>query len=100
MVVGVDTGFTRTMEMRGTGYRASVAGKELTLNVGYSNPRILEIPEGVKVAVEKNTTLKILGYDKVRAPGLLPVCALLSFPPAFVSCVGAASPVRLAACSG
>jgi large subunit ribosomal protein L6 len=51
MIVGVSTGFTKVMEMVGTGYRASVAGKELTLNVGYSNPRVLTIPEGIKATV-------------------------------------------------
>lgn len=51
MVTGVATGFEKRMEMVGTGYRASVAGKELTLNVGYSKPRILTIPEGLKVTV-------------------------------------------------
>lgn len=51
MVVGVSTGFTKVMELVGTGYRAAVAGKELTLNLGYSNPRVLPIPEGLKVTV-------------------------------------------------
>lgn len=51
IVVGVSTGFEKRMEMVGTGYRASVAGKELTLNVGYSKPRVLTIPEGLKVTV-------------------------------------------------
>lgn len=66
MIVGVSAGFTKVMEMVGTGYRSSVAGQDLTLNVGYSNPRVLAIPEGVTVKVEKNTTLTITGYDKVR----------------------------------
>lgn len=66
IVVGVSTGFEKRMEMVGTGYRASVAGKELTLNVGYSKPRVLTIPEGLKVTVEKNTTLVISGADKVQ----------------------------------
>lgn len=51
MVVGVSTGFEKRMEMVGTGYRASVAGKELTLNVGYSKPRVLPVPEGLSVKV-------------------------------------------------
>ena len=51
MVVGVSAGFEKKMEMVGTGYRASTSGKELTLNVGYSKPRILAIPEGVQVKV-------------------------------------------------
>jgi large subunit ribosomal protein L6 len=51
MVTGVTTGFTKNMEMVGTGYRASVSGKELTLNVGYNKPRVLQIPAGVTVKV-------------------------------------------------
>lgn len=51
MVVGVSDGFTRVMELVGTGFRAAVAGKELTLNVGYCKPRVLTIPEGLKVTV-------------------------------------------------
>ncbi|GIM15974.1 hypothetical protein Vretimale_18645 [Volvox reticuliferus] len=66
IVIGVSTGFEKRMEMVGTGYRASVTGKELTLNVGYSKPRVLVIPEGLKVAVEKNTTLVISGANKVQ----------------------------------
>ncbi|PNW79460.1 hypothetical protein CHLRE_09g415950v5 [Chlamydomonas reinhardtii] len=66
LVVGVSTGFEKRMEMVGTGYRAAVAGKDLTLNVGYSKPRVLAIPEGLKVVVEKNTTLVISGADKVK----------------------------------
>lgn len=65
MVVGVSAGFEKRMEMVGTGYRASVAGKELTLNVGYSKPRVLAIPEGITVKVEKNTALIIGSADKV-----------------------------------
>lgn len=52
MVVGVSSGFEKRMEMVGTGYRASTSGKELTLNVGYSKPRVLPIPEGVTVKVK------------------------------------------------
>lgn len=51
MVVGVSSGFEKRMEMVGTGYRASTSGKELTLNVGYSKPRVLAIPEGLTVKV-------------------------------------------------
>lgn len=51
MVTGVSEGFTKKMELVGTGFRASVTGKELTLNVGYCLPRILPIPEGVTVKV-------------------------------------------------
>lgn len=64
MVVGVSSGFEKRMEMVGTGYRAAASGKELTLNVGYSKPRVLAIPEGLSVKVEKNTLLIISGASK------------------------------------
>lgn len=51
MVVGVSTGFEKRMEMVGTGYRAAATNTELTLNVGYSKPRVLQIPEGITVKV-------------------------------------------------
>jgi ribosomal protein L6P/L9E len=60
MVVGVSTGFEKRMEMVGTGYRASVAGKELTLNVGYSKPRVLAIPDGITVKVRTLLLLPLL----------------------------------------
>ncbi|KAI3435024.1 hypothetical protein D9Q98_003076 [Chlorella vulgaris] len=64
MIVGVDTGFTTTLQMLGVGYRAAVAGNNLTLNVGYSNPVQMTIPQGLTVKVEKNTTIEVSGFDK------------------------------------
>ena len=64
MVVGVSSGFTTTLNMIGVGYKASVAGSNLTLNLGYSHPIEMPIPAGVTVAVEKNTTVVVGGYDK------------------------------------
>ena len=46
MVVGVTEGYTKTLEVNGVGYRASKAGKKLTLNLGYSHPVEMEDPEG------------------------------------------------------
>ena len=51
MVVGVSDGFSKIQELVGTGFRATSAGKELTLNVGYCKPRVLVIPDGLKVTV-------------------------------------------------
>ena len=51
MVVGVSEGFSKTLELVGTGYRAAVAGQELSLSVGYNKPRVLYIPPGVTVKV-------------------------------------------------
>ena len=47
MVVGVTDGFTKELEVNGVGYRASKAGKKLTLNLGYSHPVEMEDPEGL-----------------------------------------------------
>lgn len=54
-VVGVSEGFTRVMELRGVGYRAEVAGKDLNLALGYSHPVRLALPEGVTAEVTPST---------------------------------------------
>ena len=64
MVDGVSKGFEKRLEIQGVGYRAAVQGKNLTLNVGYSNPVVIEPPEGIKVAVEANTNVIVTGIDK------------------------------------
>ena len=64
MVVGVSKGFTKLLEIEGVGYRADVKGKVLNLLLGFSHPVEMQIPEGLKVAVEQNTKLTIEGADK------------------------------------
>ena len=64
MVVGVSEGFTRKLEINGVGYRAAMQGSKLVLNLGFSHPVEMEIPTGLKVAVENNTTIVISGADK------------------------------------
>jgi large subunit ribosomal protein L6 len=54
MVVGVTDGFTRTLEFTGVGYKASVSGNKMTLNLGYSHPIEYTLPEGVAAKVTKN----------------------------------------------
>ena len=54
MVVGVTDGFTKELEVNGVGYRASKAGKKLTLNLGYSHPVEMEDPEGLESKVDGN----------------------------------------------
>ena len=61
---GVTLGFSKTLELNGTGYRASVSGTNLKLELGYSHDINFDIPEGIKITVEKQTTLKISGADK------------------------------------
>ena len=64
MVVGVSTGFTRNLQINGVGYRGAMQGNKLVLNLGYSHPVEMEIPAGLKVVVENNTTIVISGADK------------------------------------
>lgn len=72
MVVGVTEGYLRKMEIYGTGYGCVVSGKNLELNVGYSQPVRLRIPDGVKVEIEVPATkgdetpakLSVSGIDK------------------------------------
>ena len=64
MVEGVSQGFQRRLEIQGVGYRAQVQGRNLVLNVGYSNPVQIEPPEGIQVAVENNTNVIVSGINK------------------------------------
>lgn len=64
MVTGTSHGFERKLEMIGVGYRAAVMGHELDLQIGFSHPTRLHIPEGIHVKVEKNTVIHITGIDK------------------------------------
>ena len=65
MVVGVTDGFTKELEANGVGYRASKAGKKLTLNLGYSHPVEMEDPEGLESTVDGNKII-IKGIDKEK----------------------------------
>ena len=64
MVEGVFKGFEKRLQIQGVGYRAQAQGKKLTLNVGYSKPVEMDMPEGIQVAVEKNTEVIVSGIDK------------------------------------
>ncbi|HWX47963.1 MAG TPA: 50S ribosomal protein L6 [Roseomonas sp.] len=64
MVTGVSTGFSKSMEITGTGYRAAVQGKELVLNLGYSHEIRYPIPEGIKITTERPTAIKVEGVNK------------------------------------
>jgi len=68
MVTGVSKGFEKRLEIIGVGYRAAVAGKKLTLNLGFSHPVDLEIPAGISVQMdtEKKNVLIISGIDRQR----------------------------------
>src|SRR3954454_22227972 len=63
-VLGVSAGFTRELDIVGTGYRADVKGKVATFTLGYSHPIELLLPAGVDLRVDKQTHLVLTGYDK------------------------------------
>jgi large subunit ribosomal protein L6 len=64
MVTGVTTGFSRSLDIIGVGYRAEVSGKKLTLTIGYSHPVVMQIPQGLEVVAESQTRLLIRGANK------------------------------------
>ncbi len=64
MVQGVTAGFKRELDIEGVGYRAEVKGKILNLSLGFSKPVEFPIPEGIKIAVDKQTHVVISGHDK------------------------------------
>ncbi|XP_030926941.1 50S ribosomal protein L6, chloroplastic [Quercus lobata] len=64
MVVGVSKGFEKKLQLIGVGYRAMLEGKDLVLNLGFSHPVRMAIPDGIKVKVEDNTRITVSGYDK------------------------------------
>ncbi|RZJ39121.1 MAG: 50S ribosomal protein L6 [Brevundimonas sp.] len=64
MVVGVTTGFDKTLELVGVGYRAAMKGNQLSLQLGFSHDVDIDPPAGVSFAVPKQTEIKISGPDK------------------------------------
>ncbi|MFZ5634513.1 MAG: 50S ribosomal protein L6 [Bacillota bacterium] len=66
MVTGVTTGFQRTLELAGVGYRASKQGKKLVLAVGYSHPVEMDPPEGIEIEVPTPTRVVVKGVDKEK----------------------------------
>jgi len=63
-VIGSSKGYEKILELVGVGYRAALKGNQLNLQLGYSHDINFDIPEGIKIAVEKQTILKITGSDK------------------------------------
>ena len=63
-IIGTSKGYEKTLELVGVGYRAALKGKQLNLQLGFSHDINYDIPENIKIAVEKQTVLKINGSDK------------------------------------
>jgi large subunit ribosomal protein L6 len=63
-VHGVGEGFVKNLEIHGVGYRAEVAGSTLKLTLGFSHPAVFDIPDGIKIAVDRNTKIAVSGCDR------------------------------------
>jgi large subunit ribosomal protein L6 len=63
-IIGASTGYEKILELSGVGYRAALKGNVLNLQLGFSHDINFDIPEGVKIQVEKQIILKITGNDK------------------------------------
>ena len=63
-IIGSSKGYEKTLELVGVGYRASLKGKQLSLQLGFSHDINFDIPEGIKINIEKQTIIKINGHDK------------------------------------
>ena len=70
-VIGSSKGYEKTLELVGVGYRAALKGKQLNLQLGYSHDINFDIPEGIKIVVEKQTTIKISGSDKQKVGSIV-----------------------------
>ena len=64
MVQGVSVGFTKTLEITGTGFRASVQGKNLVINLGFSHDVVYPVPPGITVTTPRPTAITLTGVDK------------------------------------
>ncbi|MCD6186068.1 MAG: 50S ribosomal protein L6 [Deltaproteobacteria bacterium] len=64
MVHGVSKGFERVLDINGIGYRATLKGNTITLNLGYSHPIDFVLPEGISATVDKKNSIKLAGIDK------------------------------------
>ena len=63
-IIGSSVGFEKILELNGVGYRAALKGNQLNLQLGFSHDINFDIPEGIKIVVEKQTTVKISGSNK------------------------------------
>ncbi len=64
MVQGVSVGYTKTLEITGTGFRASVQGKNLVINLGFSHDVVYPVPDGITITTPRPTTITLAGVDR------------------------------------
>ena len=83
MVTGVSEGFTRVLELVGTGYKVEAKGDSLVFNVGYSNPVEFPLPKGISAKVEKATRIELKGHNKELLGQTVAVIRALRPPDAY-----------------
>jgi len=66
MITGVTTGYVKTLEIVGTGYRVAAKGTDLEFSLGFSHPVLVTAPEGISFAVETPTRFSVSGIDKQK----------------------------------
>ena len=81
-IIGSSKGYEKTLELSGVGFRATLKGKQLNFQLGFSHDINFDIPEGVKISVEKQTIIKISGSDKQQI-GMV-VSKIKSFRPSVI----------------
>ena len=70
-VIGSSKGYEKVLELIGVGYRAALKGNKLNLQLGFSHDINFDIPDGIKIIVEKQTTIKITGSDKQQVGSIV-----------------------------
>jgi large subunit ribosomal protein L6 len=66
MIKGVSSGFERVLEINGIGYRATLNGKQIVLNLGFSHPIDFDLPDGINAEIDRNNIIKLSGIDKEK----------------------------------
>ena len=79
-IIGTSLGYTKILELSGVGFRAALKGKQLNLQLGYSHDINFDIPETIKITVEKQTIIKITGSDKEEVGMITSKIKLLRLP--------------------
>jgi large subunit ribosomal protein L6 len=64
MVLGVSKPFVKELEIQGVGYRAEASGQKLNMLLGFSHPVVIDVPDGIKVSVDRNVIVRIEGTDR------------------------------------
>ncbi|MBN1915254.1 MAG: 50S ribosomal protein L6 [Parachlamydiales bacterium] len=64
MILGTSSGFEKTLQLVGVGFRAAMKGKQLELQLGFSHPVLLDVPAGLQVKIDQSTMITISGMDK------------------------------------